>query len=93
MSAVPINSTTAGKSPAGFTKVIDQVFTCTNDHLLILMNQMVNTADKKLFDQAEKAGSDEEQMKYMDCTRIFRTEKNDINRLFFYQPEPVSRRH
>ena len=40
-------------------------------------------ADENLFDQAEKARSDEERMKYMDCTKIFRTEKNDIGQHFF----------
>ncbi len=66
-----------------FSEITDNVFTCANEHLMILMNHMVSTADGKLFDSAEKAQSDEEQMKYMDCTRIFRTEKNDISRLFF----------
>jgi len=66
-----------------YSKIVDKVFSCTNDHLMILINQMINSADNKLFDLAEKATSDEEQMKYMDCTRIFRTEKNDISQLFF----------
>ncbi len=63
--------------------LIDKIFTCTNDHLMLLIKQMLSTADNKLFDLAEKSTSDEEQMKYMDCTRIFRTEKNDINGHFF----------
>ena len=71
------------ESSKKYSKVIDKVFNCVNDHLLVLMNQMLNTADEKLFDQAEKARSDEERMKYMDCTKIFRTEKNDIGQHFF----------
>jgi hypothetical protein len=80
-----IDSDAHGSSsgPGNYTKVIDKVLTCVNDHLLILINQMLNSADHKLFDQAEKAKSDEEQMKYMDCTRIFRTERNDIGHHFF----------
>ncbi|MBE9568677.1 MAG: DUF1631 family protein, partial [Proteobacteria bacterium] len=70
---------TAGK----YNKLIDKVFNCVNEHLLTLMTQMLNTADNKLFDLAEKAESNEDQMKYMDCTRIFRTEKTDISRRFF----------
>ena len=66
-----------------YSKIIEKVFTCTNDHLITLINQMLNSADHKLFDLAEKASSDEEQMKYMDCTRIFRTERNDISGHFF----------
>ena len=66
-----------------YSKLIDKVFTCVNDHLLILFNQMLTTADDKLFDLAEKSNSNEEQTMYMDCTRIFRTEKNDINGHFF----------
>ncbi len=66
-----------------YSKIIGKVFTCTNEHLITLITQMLNSADHKLFDLAEKANSDEEQMKYMDCTRIFRTERNDISGHFF----------
>jgi len=66
-----------------YSRIIEKVFTCTNEHLMTLITQMLNTADHKLFDLAEKASSDEEQMKYMDCTRIFRTERNDISGHFF----------
>jgi len=72
-----------GNESIKYSKIIDKVFSSVNDHLLVLINQMLNTADNKLFDLAEKATSDEEQMKYMDCTRIFRTEKNDISQHFF----------
>ncbi|NOQ88489.1 MAG: DUF1631 family protein [Gammaproteobacteria bacterium] len=68
---------------ANYSKLIDKVFTCVNDHLMVLFSQMLSVADDKLFDLAEKAKSDEEQMQYMDCTKIFRTEKNDINGHFF----------
>ncbi len=66
-----------------YSRIADQAFSCVNEHLKILINQMVNSADKKLFDLAERAKSDEEQMKFMDCTRIFQTEKNDISYHFF----------
>ncbi|GMR01468.1 MAG: hypothetical protein BMS9Abin19_0858 [Gammaproteobacteria bacterium] len=69
--------------PDKYSKIIGKVFTCTNNHLITLINQMLNSADHKLFDLAEKATSDDEQMKYMDCTRIFRTERNDISGHFF----------
>ena len=78
--ALSLNGT---KGSNNYSKVIDKVLTCVNDHLLVLMNQMLSSADDKLFDQAEKAKSDEERMKYMDCTKIFRTEKNDIGQHFF----------
>lgn len=71
------------KVPVNYSKIIDKVFNCVNDHLLILMNQMLTSADEKLFDQAEKAQNDEERMKFMDCTKIFRTERNDISHHFF----------
>jgi len=57
-----------GNESIKYSKIIDKVFSSVNDHLLVLINQMLNTADNKLFDLAEKATSDEEQMKYMDCT-------------------------
>ena len=66
-----------------YSRIADQAFSCVNEHLKMLINQMVNSADKKLFDLAERAKSDEEQMKFMDCTRIFQTEKNDISYHFF----------
>ncbi len=69
--------------PDRYSKIIEKIFTCTNEHLMTLITQMLNTADHKLFDLAEKAITDEEQMKYMDCTRIFRTERNDISGHFF----------
>ena len=66
-----------------YDHVVDEIFVCVNHHLTVLMNQMVNSADSIFFDKAENASSNEEQMKYMDCTRIFHTEKNDITQLFF----------
>ena len=77
-----LNLSNSNKS-ANYSKLIDKVFSCVNDHLVVLFDQMLSTADDKLFDLAEKATSDEEQMQYMDCTKIFRTEKNDINGHFF----------
>ena len=76
-------STQTHTSDVNYKKIIDKVHNCVNDHLLILMNQMLTSADDKLFDQAEKAKSDEERMKFMDCTKIFRTERNDISHHFF----------
>ncbi|MBN4063411.1 DUF1631 family protein [Cardiobacterium sp. AH-315-I02] len=66
-----------------YSKIVDKIFSCVNEHLMILINQMLNSADKKLFDLAEQATSNEDQMKFMDCTRIFRTDKNDIRHHFF----------
>jgi hypothetical protein len=66
-----------------YSRIADKAFSCVNEHLMILISQMLNSTDKKLFDLAELAKSDEEQMKFMDCTRIFQTEKNDISRHFF----------
>jgi len=66
-----------------YSRIADKAFSCVNEHLMILISQMLNSADKKLFDLAQQATSDEEQMKFMDCTRIFQTEKNDIGQHFF----------
>ena len=66
-----------------YTGIADKAFSCVNEHLTILIAQMLNSADNKLFDLSQQAKSDEERMKFMDCTRIFCTEKNDINRHFF----------
>jgi hypothetical protein len=77
------NTTVNASEQEKYKLILDKLFSCVNDHLLLLMKQMVDTADNKLFDLSEKARSNEDQMKYMDCTRIFRTEKNDIGRHFF----------
>jgi len=58
--------------------VIEEVVACVNQHLDTLMKEMVSKANDRLFDEAEKAESEAERMKYMDCTHIFRTQKNDI---------------
>lgn len=78
------DSTSQAKEPSNkYSKIIGKVFTCVNDHLMVLMERLLVTADDKLFDQSEAAKSNEERMMYMDCTKIFRTEKNDISRHFF----------
>lgn len=81
-----LNAKTSSQTVSGavnYTATINKVYDCVNDHLLVLMNQMLTTADDKLFDQAEKAKNDDERMKFMDCTKIFRTERNDISHHFF----------
>ncbi|MBL4712051.1 MAG: DUF1631 family protein [Gammaproteobacteria bacterium] len=77
LGATSINNTSV------YLKTADGVLSCVNHHLMILIDQMLTTADHKLFDLADSANSDEERMKYMDCTRIFRTEKNNIKQHFF----------
>ena len=74
-----ITSSNSSKYP----KLIDKIFNCLNNHLLKLMNQMIITADGKLNEKAEKAKTEEERMKFMDCTQVFRTERNDISHHFF----------
>jgi len=66
-----------------YPMLIDKIYNCVNDHLLILMNQMIITADGKLNEKAETANTEEERMKFMDCTQVFLTERNDISHHFF----------
>lgn len=77
------NGKSASNSANKYNKIIEKVHNCANDHLMVLMHQMLGSADDILFDHSEKARSDEERMKFMDCTRIFRTERNDISHHFF----------
>ena len=80
----PHNSTLITNCEASkYPVLIDKIFTCVNDHLLLLMNQMLSTADEKLKAKAGKAKTKEERNKFMDCTQVFRTERNDINHHFF----------
>ncbi len=76
------NVITSGDS-SKYPMLIDKIFNCVNDHLLILMNQMIITADGKLNEKAEKASTEEERVQFMDCTQLFRTERNDISHHFF----------
>ncbi len=83
---MPLNQQVTRSDNSSSTKysgIADKAFSCVNEHLMILISQMLSSADKKLFDLAQKATTDEEQMKFMDCTRIFQTEKNDISHHFF----------
>ncbi|NOR41693.1 MAG: DUF1631 family protein [Gammaproteobacteria bacterium] len=66
-----------------YSNVIEKIVDCANDHLLMLMNQMLTSADKKLIEQADKKSSDIERAKFMNCTQVFRTKNNDIANLFF----------
>jgi len=55
-----------------YSNVIEKIVDCANDHLLMLMNQMLTSADKKLIEQADKKNSDIERAKFMNCTQVFR---------------------
>ena len=68
---------------SNYTKIIDNIFNCVNDHLLMLMNQMLNSADKKLIEKAEAADCETERAKFINCTQVFNTKSNDISQLFF----------
>ena len=76
-------STKETSTSPNYKKIIDKVFTCVNDHMLILIDRMLVTADEQLLDKAEASKSDTERTTYMDCSRIFRSEKNDISRRYF----------
>lgn len=80
----PQNNTVQTSNGSGrYTVLIDEILSCVNDHLLTLMNQMITTADVNLYKKAEKAKSDKERKKFIECTQLFRTERNDIGQLFF----------
>jgi len=59
------------------------LYTCLNEHLMILMNQMLNTAGDRLFNLSEKAVSNEKQMIYLDMIRLIKGERTTINNQFF----------
>ena len=61
-----------------YSKIIDKVLINVNDHLTVLMNQLLSSADNVLFGLAETATTDEERMKYMDCTYIYFVQKKMI---------------
>ncbi len=71
------NVTTSNGS-SKYSSLINNIFVCVNDNLLMLMNQMLTAADRKLNDKAEQGSS-----KFIDCTQVFRTERNDISHNFF----------
>jgi hypothetical protein len=68
---------------SNYTKVIDKIFNCVNDHLLMLMNQMLNSADKKLIEKADATDCETERAKFTNCTQVFKNKSNDIGQLFF----------
>lgn len=66
-----------------YKKIIDKIFTCVNDHMLLLVDRMLVTAEENLLDLSDKSKSDDESNMYMHCMQIFRNEKSDIGRHFF----------
>ena len=65
------------------SRILDKVFTLANEHLLILMNYMLNTADTRLIEQADKVEDEKEKVKYTSCTRIVGKKRIDVSQLFF----------
>jgi len=68
---------------SNYTKIVDNIFNCVNDHLLMLMNQMLNSADKKLIEKADATDCETERSKFINCTQVFKNKSNDISQLFF----------
>lgn len=66
-----------------YARLTEELYTCLNEHLMILMNQMLNTAGDKLFNLSEKAGSNEKQMIYLDTIRLLKNERSIISNQFF----------
>jgi len=66
---------------------------CLNDKLSELLERMLNSADDTLFQLAETATSNEDQVQYFDTMRVLRTERKNISRQFaaalrsYLQPE------
>ncbi len=85
-----IQSTTKAASaavPRQFKKkhaqLVENIYTCLNEHLLILMNQMLNTAGDTLFNLSEKASSNEKQMLYLDTIQLINANRSNISNQFF----------
>jgi len=66
-----------------YTGLTEGLYTCLNEHLMILMNQMLNTAGDRLFNLSEKAESNEKQMVYLDMIRLVNKERTTISNQFF----------
>ena len=79
----PNNNIVVNSGTDNYSNIIDKILNCANENLMMLMNQMLSSADKKLVAQADKSASDEDREKYLSCTQLFQTERNDISHLFF----------
>lgn len=66
-----------------YSSLVDKLYSCLNEHLMILMNQMLKTAGDRLFRLSEKAGSNERQMDYLDAIRLLNRESDTIKNQFF----------
>jgi len=49
----------------------------------MLINQMLNSADKKLIEKADTTDCETERAKFINCTQVFKNKSNDISQLFF----------
>ena len=83
MSPEITTSTEEQPKTVNYSRILDKVFTLTNEHLLILMNYMLNTADIRLIEQADKVDDEKEKIKYTSCTRIVGKKRIDVSQLFF----------
>ncbi len=78
------DSSNLGVSSADrYKSIIDNVVNCVNEQMLLLINQMLNSANEKLSELAEKAKTDEQRVKFTNCIKIFNNEKSGISQLFF----------
>ncbi len=66
-----------------YSRLVEAIYTSLNEHLMILMNQMLKTAGDKLFDLSEKAESNEQQMLYLDTIRLINDQRSTISNQFF----------
>jgi len=66
-----------------YAPLVENIHTCLNQHLMILMNQMLNTAGDVLFNLSEKADLDNKQMFFLDIIQLINKHQSTIKQQFF----------
>jgi len=77
------SSTPRSDAPGSYASLVENIHTCLNQHLMILMNQMLSTANDVLFNLSEKAELDNKQMFFLDIIQLINKQQSTIRQQFF----------
>ncbi len=82
-SSVLTSSATSTPVQKDYNTLVENLYTCLNEHLIILINQMLKTAGDRLFRLSEKASSNKKQMLYLDTIQFLNKHQSTIKNQFF----------
>ncbi len=79
----PVPPSRPVRKAVNYSLLVEKIHTCLNEHLMTLMNQMLNTAGDVLFNLSEKAELDNKQMFFLDIIQLINAKRSTIRNQFF----------